>query len=153
MILQDLTLFDIDNEDALVDEKIPFPGSHQPRKSLIQQANEKLDVKIGLGDNFYSLHEATSMIMTRDSLGLIRESINHIRDIARLKMVNLRSMHGYRFQRADRDELDLIRLHGFIMHNFITKKRQRGIQICQDAVKFQISGAMFEKLGMVNYIN
>ena len=65
------------------------------------------------------------MIMTRDSLGLIQESINYIRDIARLKMVNIRTMHGYRFSRADRDELELIRLHSFILQNFVEKKRKQ----------------------------
>jgi len=40
-------------------------------------------------------------------------------------MVNIRTMHGYRFSRADRDELELIRLHSFILQNFVEKKRKQ----------------------------
>ena len=68
-------------------------------------------------------------------------------------MVNMRTIHGYRYQRADREELDHIRLHGFIVQNFTASKRKRVLQICQERVKYVFSNALFEKLGIVHYMN
>lgn len=108
---------------------------------------------IGEGDNFFNLHQVHQMILTRKGLKVIREGIKSIRDLLRMQVVQIKNIHGYRFQKVNKEETDLIKLHKFFMNNFVLKTRRELRSIFNSPTYGRLGFELLEKVGLVNYLD
>ena len=78
---------------------------------------------IGLQDNYFNLDGVKKMILTRVGINNIKLAIKNLRDIARLEVIEVKSVHGYRFIKTKKDEMDVIRLYHFFVSKFLNKTK------------------------------